>query len=122
LLLAAVPADALNLGITKVAEGCPGTRMAKLSWLAAWHIRDETYSKALAELINCLHQMPFATFWAEGTTSSGAQGYRAGGRGEAGDQINAKYSNKSDVPSLHAALESRASTSNKSLRRSSIRC
>jgi Tn3 transposase DDE domain len=100
-----VLADALDLGITKVAEACPGTRMAKLSWLVAWHIRHKTCTKALAELINCLHQMPFATFWGEGTTS-GAQGYRAGSRGEPGDQINAKYSNESDVLSLHARLGS----------------
>ena len=35
-----------------MAESCPGTTYAKLSWLQAWHIRDETYSTALAELVN----------------------------------------------------------------------
>jgi hypothetical protein len=44
--------------------------MAKLSWLSAWHIRDETYSKALARLVNHQHCQPFAAHWGEGTTSS----------------------------------------------------
>ncbi|WP_341824578.1 Tn3 family transposase, partial [Escherichia coli] len=42
--------DAINLGLTKMAESCPGTTYAKLAWLQAWHTRDETYSTALAEL------------------------------------------------------------------------
>jgi len=98
LLLTAVLGDALNLGITKMAEACPGTSMAKLSWLVAWHVRDETYSKALAELVNYHHQMPFAAYWGEGTTSSSdGQRYRAGGRGEAGGQVNAKYGNEPGI-------------------------
>jgi TnpA family transposase len=81
-----------------MAEACPGTSMAKLSWLVAWHVRDETYSKALAELVNYHHQMPFATYWGEGTTSSSdGQRYRAGGRGEAGGQVNAKYGNEPGI-------------------------
>jgi hypothetical protein len=46
LLLTALLADGINLGLTKMAEACPGTSLAKLSWLVAWHIRDETYSKS----------------------------------------------------------------------------
>jgi hypothetical protein len=46
LLLTAILADATNLGLAKMAESCPGTSPSKLSWLVAWHIRDETYSKA----------------------------------------------------------------------------
>jgi TnpA family transposase len=75
-----------------MAESCPCTSPAKLSWLVAWHIRDETYSKALAEMVNHQHRIPFAAHWGEGTTSSSdGQRYRAGGRGEAGGQVNAKY-------------------------------
>jgi Tn3 transposase DDE domain len=36
-LLAAILADAINLGLTKMAESCPGTTYAKLSWLLALH-------------------------------------------------------------------------------------
>ena len=49
LLLTAILADALNLGLRKMAESCPGTSYARLSWLQAWHIRDETYTAALAD-------------------------------------------------------------------------
>ena len=44
--------------------------VAKLARLQAWHIRDETYAAALAELVNAQHQEPFAAHWGDGTTSS----------------------------------------------------
>jgi len=98
LLLTAVLADGINLSLTKMAEACPGTSLAKLSWLAAWHIRDETYSKALAELVNYQHRLPFAAHWGEGTTSSSdGQRYRAGGRSESAGQVNARYGNEPGV-------------------------
>jgi TnpA family transposase len=98
LLLTAILADATNLGLGKMAESCPGTSLAKLSWLVAWYVRDETYSKALAELINFQHCIPFARHWGEGTTSSSdGQRFRAGGRGEAAAQVNAKYGNDQGV-------------------------
>ena len=55
LLLTASLADAFNLGLEKMAEVCPGTSLGKLTWLVAWHIRDESYSKGLAELVNAQH-------------------------------------------------------------------
>jgi TnpA family transposase len=92
LLLTVILADAINLGLNKMAEACPGTSIAKLSWLSAWHIRDETYSKALAEIVNYHHRQPFAVHWGEGTTSSSdGQRFRAGGRGEQAGQINLRY-------------------------------
>ena len=60
LLLTAILADAINLGLTKMAESCPGTTHARLSWLQAWHIRDETYGAALAELVNTQLRQPLA--------------------------------------------------------------
>jgi TnpA family transposase len=63
-----------------------------LSWLSAWHIRDETYSKALARLVNYQHRQSFAAHWGEGTTSSSdGQQFRAGGRGEQAGQVNLRY-------------------------------
>ncbi len=35
LLLTTIPADAINPGLTKMAESCPGTTYAKLAWLQA---------------------------------------------------------------------------------------
>ncbi|WP_460581707.1 Tn3 family transposase, partial [Hymenobacter luteus] len=39
LLLTTLLADGLNLGLTKMAESCPGSTHAKLSWLQVWYIR-----------------------------------------------------------------------------------
>jgi TnpA family transposase len=92
LLLTTVLADAINLGLTKMAESCPGITYAKLSWQQAWHIRDETYSIALAELVNAQFRHPFADHWGDGTTSSSdGQRFKAGGRAESTGHVNPKY-------------------------------
>jgi hypothetical protein len=92
LLLTAILADAINLGLSKMAESCPGTTYARLSWLQAWHIRDETYSKALAELVNAQARHPFAAHWGDGTTSSSdGQRFKVGGKAESTGHINPKY-------------------------------
>lgn len=92
LLLTTILADAINLGLTKMAESCPGTTYSKLSWLQAWHTRDETYAAALAELVNAQFRHPFAEHWGDGTTSSSdGQRFRAGGRAQSTGHINPKY-------------------------------
>ena len=92
LLLTTILADAINLGLTKMAESCPGTTYAKLAWLQAWHIRDETYSTALAELVNTQFRHPFAEHWGDGATSSSdGQRFKAGGKAESTGHINPKY-------------------------------
>jgi hypothetical protein len=62
LLLTTLLADAINLGLSKMAESCPGTTYAQLAWLQAWYIRDETYSAGLAELVNAQSRQPFAAW------------------------------------------------------------
>ncbi|WP_075790977.1 Tn3 family transposase [Massilia putida] len=92
LLMSAILADAINLGLTKMAESSPGATYPKLSWLQAWHIRDETYAAGLAELVNAQFKHPFAEHWGDGTTSSSdGQRFRAGGRAESTGHINPKY-------------------------------
>jgi TnpA family transposase len=92
LLLTVILSDAINLGLTKMAESCPGVTYSKLAWLQAWHIRDETYSAALAEIVNAQFSQSFVEYWGDGTTSSSdGQRFKAGGRAEAGGNINPKY-------------------------------
>lgn len=92
LLLTTILADGINLGLSKMAESCPGTTYAKLAWLQAWHIRDETYSAGLAEIVNAQHCQPLAAYWGDGTTSSSdGQNFRAGGRGQSAGQVNLRY-------------------------------
>jgi TnpA family transposase len=98
LLLAAALADAINLGLSKMAESCPGTTSAKLSWLQAWHIRDETSAAALAALVNAPFRRPCAAWWGDGTTaSSDGQHFKAGGRGQFAGHVNPKYGSEPGV-------------------------
>ncbi|EGH05242.1 transposase Tn3 family protein [Pseudomonas amygdali pv. aesculi str. 0893_23] len=95
LLLSAILGDAINIGLTKMADSSPGMTYAKLSWLQAWHIRDETYATALAELVNSQFSHSFAANWGDGTTSSSdGQRFRASGRGESTGHVNPKYGNE----------------------------
>ena len=91
-LLPAILADGTNLGLARMAAACPGVSLSTLSRIATWHIRDETYAKALAEIVNHHHRLAFAGHWGEGTTSSSdGQRYRTGGLGDARGQVNARY-------------------------------
>lgn len=98
LLLTTILADAINLGLRKMAESCPGTTYAKLTWLQAWHIHDETYSAGLGELVNAQFRQPFAAWWGDGTTSSSdGQNFKAGARGQFAGQVNLKYGQEPGV-------------------------
>jgi TnpA family transposase len=97
-LLTAILADAINLGLTKMHEACPGTSYARLSWLHDWYVRGEAYTAALAALTNAQAQEPFAAYWGTGTTSSSdGQRFWAGGAGEALGHHNAKYGRERGV-------------------------
>ena len=101
LLLTTILADAINLGLTKMAESCPGTTYAKLAWLQTWHIRDETYGAALADLVNAQFRHPFAEHWGDGTTSSSdGQNFRTGSKAET-PAINPKYGSSPGRRSTH---------------------
>jgi TnpA family transposase len=92
LLLSAILADAINLGLTKMAESSPGLTYDKLSWLQAWHIRDETYAAGLADLVNAQFHHNFANNWGDGTTSSSdGQRFRASSKAQSTGHVNPKY-------------------------------
>lgn len=75
-----------------MAESCPGTTKSSLEGIQAWYIRDETYSAALAELVNAQKKSPLAAFWGDGTTSSSdGQNFRVGSHGRYAGQVNLKY-------------------------------
>lgn len=77
-----VLADALNLSLPKIADACSGMSARKLGWLSDWFVRDDTYSAALAEVVNFQHRLPFARVWGEGkTSSSDGQFFLSGSRG-----------------------------------------
>ena len=98
LLLTTILADGINLGLTKMAESCPGATRSSLESIQAWYIRDETYSAALAELVNAQKARPLAAFWGDGTTSSSdGQNFRVGSHGRYAGQVNLKYGQEPGV-------------------------
>ncbi len=97
-LLSAILADGINLGLTRMADVCRGVTPRQLAWVHDWHVREETYAAALARLIDAHRAMPLARVWGTGTTSSSdGQYFRAGGRGEAFADINARHGNEPGV-------------------------
>ena len=83
-LLAAILADATNLGLTRMAAASQGVTRDQLIWIADAYIRPETYNKALARIINAHHGLPIASLWGDGTTSSSdGQFFRSAKRGDA---------------------------------------
>ena len=80
-LLSAILADGINLGLTRMADVCRGVTMRQLAWVHDWHVREESYTAALARLIEAHRVMPLAKSWGSGATSSSdGQYFRAGGR------------------------------------------
>lgn len=76
----------------------PGIPLAMLSHVAAWHIREETYTKALAEVVNHHHRIGLAGHWGDGTTSSSdGQRFRTGGHSDTYGPVNARYGNDPGV-------------------------
>ncbi len=96
-LFATLLADAINLGLSQMAGTSEGMTFNRLAWIADWNVRDETYTKALAEVINYHHRVPFAAYWGDGTTSSSdGQRFKAG-RPEATAQVNLRYGTEPGV-------------------------
>ena len=92
LLYTGVLADGLNFGLTRMAAACPGISVSRLYWMSQWNIREETYARALAQVIDYHHRLPFSRHLGDGSTSSSdGQYFRAGGRGEAQSDVNAHY-------------------------------
>lgn len=91
-VLTAVLADGLNLGLTRMAEACHLVSPRQLAWTAEWYLRDDTYARVLGRLNTVLHRHPFAGVFGSATVSSSdGQYFPVGGPGgDTGDR-NAKY-------------------------------
>ena len=59
-LLAAVLADATNLGLGRMAAASHGVTRDRLVWTADAYIRPETYRAALGRVIDAHHALPVA--------------------------------------------------------------
>jgi TnpA family transposase len=91
-LLSAILADATNLGPANMASVCPGVSLKQLLWVSDIYLNEATYTKALREIVNFHHALPFASHWGAGTTSSSdGQNVRIFQRFGTTAQINARY-------------------------------
>lgn len=91
-------ADGINLVLTRMSEACRETTWRQPSWTADWHMREECYAHALAGLTDAQCKQPLAAHWGSGTSSSSdAQFFRAGGRGEVSGLISLHYGQEPGV-------------------------
>jgi len=91
-VLTAVLADGTNLGLTRMAEACSVASYRQLVWTAGWHLREETYRRALAILVDAQQRQPLAAFFgAADVSSSDRQHFPTAGPGEAVGAVNAHY-------------------------------
>ena len=95
-LMAALLAEGLNLGLTRMAEASSVASLGDLAWTSDWHIREETYALALRRLIDQQQREPFAAWFGDDTASSSdGQFFQAAGPGRDAGRLNAHYSLKS---------------------------
>jgi len=59
-LLAAILADATNLGVERMATASQGVTYAQLAWTHAWYLSEENYAAALACLVDAQAELPLA--------------------------------------------------------------
>ncbi|WP_168078126.1 Tn3 family transposase, partial [Caulobacter sp. SSI4214] len=91
-VLAAVLADATNLGLERMANASQGVTYAQLAWTQSWYLSEENYRAALAKIMDVHHAQPFARHWGDGlSSSSDGQFFRSGRRRSGAGDINAKY-------------------------------
>jgi TnpA family transposase len=90
-ILAAVLADATNLGIERMANASQGVTYAQLAWTHGWYVSEENYAAGLRHLVDAQAALPLTRVWGDGTASSSdGQFFRSGRRGAAGS-TNARY-------------------------------
>ncbi len=101
ILMAALLAEGLNLGLTRMAEACSIASLGQLAWTSDWYIREETYALALRCLVNQQQREPFAAIFGSGTASSSdGQFFQAAGFGRDASTFNAHYSQQSGFKTL----------------------
>jgi TnpA family transposase len=91
-ILAAVLADATNLGLERMANASQGVSYAQLAWTQTWYLSEDNYRAALGRIIDVHHTQPFARHWGDGqASSSDGQFFRSGRRRAGAGEVNAKY-------------------------------
>lgn len=104
---AALIAEATNLGFSKMALACPGITRRQLQQMAIWHFREETFTLALARLVDAQHAAPFsAMFGSHAVSSSDGQHIHLGDGGEVAGGVNGRYGTN-PIIKLYTAISGR---------------
>ena len=91
-ILAAVLADATNLGPKRMAEASSNVSERQIGWARLFHVRPETYKAAQAAIIDAHSAHPHAALWGAGATSSSdGQFFRASDRAAGRSDVNRHY-------------------------------
>jgi TnpA family transposase len=91
-ILAAVLADATNLGPKRMAEASSNVSERQIGWARLFHVRPETYKAAQAAIIDAHSAHPHAALWGAGATaSSDGQFFRASDRAAGRSDVNLHY-------------------------------
>ena len=91
-ILAAVLADATNLGPKRMAEASSNVSERQIGWARLFHVRPETYKAAQAAIIDAHSAHPHAALWGVGATaSSDGQFFRASDRAAGRSDVNLHY-------------------------------
>ncbi|MDH3769668.1 MAG: Tn3 family transposase, partial [Nitrospirota bacterium] len=98
LLLTTVLADGTNLGLTRMAQACDAGSFWQLARTVDWHVREETYIRATACLVDAQRQLAIANRWGDGTSSSSdGQHFHVGGHGQTLAVVNARHGHEPGV-------------------------
>jgi TnpA family transposase len=105
--LAALIAEATNLGLSRMADICSAASRRALLRMQTWHMREETFRAALACLTDAIHAEPLSAWFGEDwRASADGQAYYLGGPGEAGGLVNAHYG-RDPIVKIHTTVTGR---------------
>ena len=105
--LAALIAEATNLGLSRMADVCGVASRRALLRMQTWHMREETFRAALGCLTDAIHAEPLSAWFGEGwRASADGQAYYLGGPGEAGGLVNARYG-RDPIVKIHTTITDR---------------
>lgn len=90
-LLAAILADASDLGIARMAAASQSVTRDQLVWAKDAYVREDSYRHALAILVDAQHRLLIASVWGNGPTSSSHGQFFRGGKLLGVGDINARY-------------------------------
>jgi len=106
-LLTTILGAATNLGKTRMADTTEKYTADRLAWIEDWYLRESTYARALAAIVELQGQIPLVTQWGSGrTSSSDGQAFPIAFKKPVIANVNAKYG-RDPVSTIYTHLSDR---------------